>query len=180
MARARSVAGASGGVEPQVVDAVIGLGANLGDTQATLTSARLALQGLPETVLVRSSSLYRTAPVGFAEQPDFLNAVCWLKTGLSAPALAAELFALERALGRVRTALRDGPRVIDLDLLYYEGVMGGDPELHLPHPRLHERAFVLYPWAEIMPDFWVPGLGALSDLCARVRGQRAERLHLVW
>jgi len=180
MNRARSAVGASVGAEPRVVDAVVGLGANLGDAVATLTAARRALRALPETSLVRSSSLYRTAPVGFQDQPDFLNAVCWLKTALLAPVLAAELFALERALGRVRTAVRDGPRVIDLDLLYYEGVASDGPDLHLPHPRLHERAFVLYPWVEIMPDFTVPGHGALRDLCGQAQGQRVERLQTVW
>jgi len=178
--KARSAVGANAGAAPQVVDAVIGLGANLGDTVATLTAARRALGTLPQTALVRSSSLYRTAPVGFQDQPDFLNAVCWLQTSLPAAALATELFALEQVLGRVRTTERDGPRAIDLDLLYYEGMACDDPDMHIPHPRLHERAFVLYPWVEIMPDFTLPGHGALNDLCEQVQGQRVERLPTVW
>lgn len=162
------------------VDAIVGLGANQGDTVTTLGAARSALAGLAETVLWAYSSLYRTAPVGFQDQPDFLNAICWLKTELGPAALAQELFALEHALGRVRTGLKDGPRVIDLDLLYYEGVVSDAPHLHLPHPRLHERAFVLYPWAEIVPDMVVPSYGVVRELCQRVQGQRAERLAIAW
>lgn len=180
MGKRRSVPGVGDESAPQGVDVVVGLGANLGDTVSTLSAARRALAVLPGTRLIRASSLYRTAPVGGGVQPDFLNAACWLKTTLAATEWAAAVFALERGLGRVRTGVRDGPRVIDLDLLYYEGVEVAGPELFLPHPRLHERAFVLYPWIEIMPGFTVPGRGALVDLCQRVRGQRAERMEGAW
>ncbi len=163
-----------------MADAVVGLGANLGDPLATLSAARAALAVLSETTLVRCSSIYKTAPVGFLDQPDFLNAVCWLKTALTAERLAAELFALEGRLGRVRTDLRNGPRTVDLDLLFYEGVSCARPDLELPHPRLHERAFVLYPWLEIMPGFVLPEHGPLRELCRGVPGQRVERLEAVW
>lgn len=163
-----------------MADVVVGLGANLGDPLATLSAARSALGALNETTLVRCSSVYKTAPVGFLEQPDFLNAVCWLKTALTAECLASELFALEQRSGRVRSAPRNGPRTLDLDLLFYEGVTRADPHLELPHPRLHERAFVLYPWLEIMPGFVLPGHGSLKELCSGLPAQRVERLETVW
>ncbi len=180
MNEARNARAGAAGVAHPAHDAIVGLGANIGDPAARLSAARQALAALPDTVLMRASSLYRTAPVGYTEQPDFLNAVCWLKTDLAPAALAAALFALEQRLGRVRGALRDGPRVIDLDLLYYEGVESEGPNLRLPHPRLHERAFVLYPWAEILPDFRIPGQGVVRELCAGVEGQRVERLPGAW
>lgn len=172
-------AGGAGGAQP-AVDAIVGLGANLGEAAATLSAARRALAGVPETTLAACSSLYRTAPIGWEHQPDFLNAVCRLETALAPEVLADALFAIERRLGRVRSGLRNGPRAIDIDLLYYEGAVREDPALRLPHPRLQERAFVLYPWAEIMPAFRIPGLGALADLCRRVEGQRVERLEVQW
>ncbi|MHB1512446.1 MAG: 2-amino-4-hydroxy-6-hydroxymethyldihydropteridine diphosphokinase [Acidiferrobacter sp.] len=164
----------------QAAEAVVGLGANEGDTVATLSAARRALAELPATCLAATSSLYRTAPIGWTDQPDFLNAVCLLRTALAPEVLAEALFDLERTLGRVRVGVRNGPRVIDIDLLYYEGVTRDGPTLTLPHPRLHERAFVLYPWAEIVPGFRIPGLGALDDLRRAVQDQRAERLAIKW
>ena len=162
------------------VDAIVGLGGNLGETAATLSAARRALSGLAQTTLVAASSLYRTAPIGGRQQPDYLNAVCRLQTALTPEGLADGLFAIERRLGRVRTGVRNEPRAIDVDLLYYEGVTQKDPALSLPHPRLQERAFVLYPWMEIMPDFRIPGLGALADLARAVRDQQVERLDRRW
>ncbi len=162
------------------VDAVVGLGGNLGETAATLSAARQALSDLAQTTLVAASSLYRTAPIGGQRQPDYLNAVCRLRTALTPEGLADGLFAIERRLGRVRTGVRNEPRAIDVDLLYYEGVTQTDPVLSLPHPRLQERAFVLYPWMEIMPDFCIPGLGALADLARAVRDQQVERLDRRW
>lgn len=163
-----------------MADVVVGLGANLGDPLATLSAARTALEAFQETTLVRCSSIYKTAPVGVLDQPDFLNAVCWLQTALTATRMAAELFALEQRSGRVRSALRNGPRTLDLDLLFYEGVTCADPDLELPHPRLHERAFVLYPWLEIMPGFVLPGRGPLRELCRGLPEQRVERLETAW
>ena len=180
MGRARSAhASGAGGVRP-AVDAVVGLGGNLGETAATLSAARRALCGIAQTTLVAASSLYRTAPIGGQRQPDYLNAVCRLQTTLTPEGLADALFAIERRLGRVRTGVRNEPRAIDIDLLYYEGVVREGPALSLPHPRLQERAFVLYPWVEIMPDFRIPGLGALADLGQAVRDQRVERLDRQW
>ena len=162
------------------VDAIVGLGGNLADTAATLSAAREAISGLPQTTLVAASSLYQTAAIGGQRQPDYLNAVCRLQTALTPEGLADALFAIEKRLGRVRTGVRNEPRAIDIDLLYYEGVIREDPALRLPHPRLQERAFVLYPWVEIMPDFRIPGPGALADLGQAVRDQRVERLDRQW
>lgn len=180
MDKLRNAPGVDDESAPPGVDVIVGLGANLGDIIATLSAARRGLGALPGTSLIQASSLYRTAPVGREAQPDFVNAVCWLKTTRPAADWAAGMFALERGLGRVRTGPRDEPRVIDLDLLYYEGVVAEGPELSLPHPRLHQRAFVLYPWVEIMPGFVLPGRGALMDLCHRLRGQRIERMDVAW
>ncbi len=180
MGKPRSGRAGDAGGAPRALEAVVGLGANEGDTISALSAARRALAGLPATTLAASSSLYQTAPIGWEDQPDFLNAVCLLRTGLAPELLAEALFDLERVLGRVRTGVRNGPRAIDIDLLYYEGVVRDGPALTLPHPRLHERAFVLYPWAEIMPGFRIPGLGTLDDLCLGVQGQKVERLETKW
>lgn len=180
MGKPRSGRAGDAGDALPAAEAVVGLGANEGETIAALAAARHALAALPDTTLAAASSLYRTAPIGREDQPDFLNGVCLLKTRLAPEVLAQALFDLERTLGRVRTGVRNGPRVIDIDLLYYEGVVRDEPALTLPHPRLHERAFVLYPWAEIMPGFRIPGRGALSDLCRVVQDQRVERLETKW
>ena len=131
--------------------AYIGLGSNLGDRVATLREAVRRLAGLGRLVAV--SSLYDTAPVGYLEQPPFLNAVVALETELTPLMLLRELLAIERDLGRSRT-FRNAPRTLDLDLLLIDDIMLESAELTLPHPRLHERAFVLVPLAEIAPDAW--------------------------
>lgn len=131
--------------------AVLGLGGNLGDRAANLAAAVKALEHLPGTRVTGLSSLYETAPVGYADQPDFLNRVAVVETSLSPRALLGGCLGVEAALGRVR-GRRFGPRVVDIDLLLYEGVVSADPELTLPHPRMMERAFVLVPLAELFPD----------------------------
>jgi len=131
--------------------AYIGLGANLGDRMATLREAVRRLTGLGRLIVV--SSLYDTAPVGYLEQPPFLNAVVALETELTPLVLLRELLAIERDLGRTRT-FRNAPRTLDLDLLLIDDIMLESAELTLPHPRLHERAFVLVPLAEIAPGAW--------------------------
>jgi 2-amino-4-hydroxy-6-hydroxymethyldihydropteridine diphosphokinase len=157
------------------VHAFIALGSNLDDPVAQVSSAVAAIAHLPETRLTGCSSLYRTAPVGLTAQPDFINAVCAVETGLPAPDLMQALLAIERAHGRVR-AIPGGPRSLDLDLLLYGDAVIRAPGLTVPHPRLHERAFVLYPLAEIAPALVVPGRGRIADLLPGCAGQGIERL----
>ncbi len=154
--------------------AYIGLGANLGDARAALDSARAALDALPGTRLVSASSLYRSAPID-ARGPDFLNAVVRLETRLDAPALLAGLQGIEAAHGRERP-YRNAPRRLDLDLLLYGDAVIASPTLTVPHPRLHERAFVLVPLAELAPTLRLPGRGAIAALLPDVAGQRIDRL----
>ena len=153
----------------------IALGANLGDPVVTVTAAILALRGLPRTQFIAASSLYRTAPVGLRHQPNFINAVVELAADSSAPELLESLFALEERFGR-RRSVRNAPRTLDLDLLLYGDVVSADPQLTLPHPRLHERAFVLAPLAEIAPRLVIPGRGSIGDLLLRCADQRVEKL----
>jgi 2-amino-4-hydroxy-6-hydroxymethyldihydropteridine diphosphokinase len=158
------------------VRAWIGLGANLGDAAATLRAATVELATLPETGLVASSSLYRSAPVD-AVGPDFINAVVVLNTGLSAEQLLAALQAIELDHGRDRSpaALRNAARTLDLDLLLFGDRVFDTPHLTLPHPRLQLRAFVLLPLLEIDPGATAPGLGRLSNWLDGVRDQTIER-----
>lgn len=137
--------------------AVLGLGGNLGDRAENLRAALDALAHLPDTSVVAVSSLYETAPVGYADQPDFYNIVALVETALSPRALLGGCLGIEAALGRVRT-FRNAPRVVDIDLLLFEGVASDDPELILPHPRMMERAFVLVPLAELFPKNVVLGV----------------------
>jgi len=155
--------------------AYVALGANLDDPQATVRAALEALAALPQSRLVASSSLYRTAPVGLAGQPDFINAVAALDTALDADALLDELFAIERRFGRIR-AEKNGPRTLDLDLLLYDDLVRDTLHLHLPHPRLHLRAFVVAPLAEIAADCRIPGRGTVAAWLPAVANQRIERL----
>jgi 2-amino-4-hydroxy-6-hydroxymethyldihydropteridine diphosphokinase len=154
--------------------AYVGVGANLGDASAALLSAFDLLAQLPETALVRRSSVYRSEPVD-AAGPDFLNAVAALDTGLPAPALLQALHAIERRHGRERPYL-NAPRTLDLDLLLYGSLVLDTPELTLPHPRLHRRAFVLEPLAEIAPGLDLPGLGPLEPWRAAAMGQVVTKL----
>ena len=131
--------------------AAIGLGTNQGERLNNLRLALDALSLLPSTSVTDISPVYETEPVGYADQPDFLNAVCCVETELSPRALLGACLGIEAALGRIRT-FRNGPRVIDLDLLLYEGVTMQTDELTLPHPRMGERAFVLCPLADIFKD----------------------------
>lgn len=130
--------------------AVLGLGANLGDARATLRSAVDALGLLPHTTVTAVSSVYQTAPVGYTDQPDFHNIVVTVETALTPHALLGGCLGIEAALGRVRT-FRNAPRVVDVDLLLYEGYAEATEELTVPHPRMMERAFVLVPLSELFP-----------------------------
>lgn len=162
--------------EPPAVDAYIGLGSNLADPRRQLASALAALAQLPNTQLHAVSSFYGSAPVGIAEQPDFVNAVAHLRTTLAPMALLERLLAIEASQGRVR-AQRNGPRTLDLDLLAHGDTTCDEPRLTLPHPRMHERAFVLVPLAEIAPDFRLPGRGSAATLAASLgEAQRIEKL----
>lgn len=156
------------------VVAFVGLGANLGDSRATLQAAFEAIAAVPETTLTARSSLYRSEPVD-AIGPDFLNAAARIQTRLSAHALLRALQAIERAYGRERST-RNAPRTLDLDLLLYGGQTSDDPILQLPHPRLHQRAFVLQPLSEIAAGLVIDGHGAVADLLDRVSNQRVDRL----
>lgn len=154
----------------------IGLGSNLEAPIGQIRQAQRALEGLPGTRLRRQSGLYRSVPMGPPDQPDYINAVSELETGLAAGRLLDELQALERAQGRRRGAERWGPRTLDLDLLLYGAQRIDTPELQVPHPGLPERAFVLYPLAEIVPELDIPGLGPLRTLLARCPPEGLERL----
>lgn len=155
--------------------AYIALGANLGDPEATVRAAIDALAALPQTALTARSSLYRTAPLGLAGQPDFINAVVALDCALDPDALLDALFAIEQRFGRIR-AEKNGPRTLDLDLLLYDHLERHTEHLHLPHPRLHLRAFVVAPLFEIAPDCIIPGRGSVAAWLPAVASQRIERL----
>jgi 2-amino-4-hydroxy-6-hydroxymethyldihydropteridine diphosphokinase len=147
--------------------AYIALGSNLRDPAAQVKAGFEALAMLPDSRLAAVSSLYLTAPVGHLDQPDFVNAVALIETALAPRALLDELLAIERHFGRVRD-IPNGPRTLDLDILLYGDDVHDDEALTLPHPRMHERAFVLVPLAEIAPDGVIPGRGGVSALAARV------------
>ncbi|MEO7477968.1 MAG: 2-amino-4-hydroxy-6-hydroxymethyldihydropteridine diphosphokinase [Lysobacteraceae bacterium] len=155
------------------VRACIGLGGNLGDVAGTLEHALLALDALPATQLLRRSKLYRTPAWGMTAQPDFINAAALLRTSLPADALLAELLRIEREAGRNRDAQSErwGPRALDLDLLLYGDAVIAQAGLSVPHPHLHQRAFVLVPLAEIAADALVPGRGRVDELLAAVDAQ---------
>jgi 2-amino-4-hydroxy-6-hydroxymethyldihydropteridine diphosphokinase len=155
--------------------AYVALGANLGDPVATVRAAFAALTALPASRLVLSSSLYRTAPVGFAGQPDFVNAVAEVATGLEPEALLAALLTIEQDFGRLRGE-KNGPRTLDLDLLLYGERQMERPGLTLPHPRMHLRAFVLLPLAEIAPQLAIPGRGSVAAWLPAVANQGIVRL----
>ena len=156
--------------------AYVGLGSNLADPIIQVRTGMIALQELADTRVTRCSSLYRSAPVGIKEQPDFVNAVCGLRTRLRPEALLQGLLAIERRQGRERGGERGGPRTLDLDLLVYDQETRHTGDLILPHPRLHERAFVLYPLFEIDPEMVVPGRGRVADLIAACADQKVEKI----
>ena len=155
--------------------AYIALGANLADPVAQVHNAIAALRSLPQSQLLRCSSLYRTAPVGIHGQPDFINAVAALQTTLSPNELLAALFEVEARFGR-RRDFHHAPRTLDLDLLLYDDQIIDSPQLQLPHPRMHLRAFVMAPLTEIAPDCRLPGRGLAAAWLPAVSMQRIERL----
>lgn len=155
--------------------AYVALGSNLADPRAQVERAVAALAGLSQTSLTAHSRFYRTPPWGVLDQPDFVNAVARVETRLAPRAMLDALLALEARAGRVR-GVPNGPRTLDLDLLAYGDVVCDEPGLVLPHPRLHERAFVLLPLADVAPDLEVPGRGRVRDLLARVDTAGCEPL----
>jgi 2-amino-4-hydroxy-6-hydroxymethyldihydropteridine diphosphokinase len=155
--------------------AFIALGSNLADPALQVRRAFDALGAVPDSRLVAHSSLYRTAPVGYADQPDFINAVALIETGLPPRELLQALLDIEHAFGRVRE-FRNAPRVLDLDLLIYDDLIHHEHGLTVPHPRMHERAFVLAPLVEIVPDCIIPGRGPARDWLARCLDQGVRRI----
>ena len=155
--------------------AYVALGANLDDPVAQLTCAMASLGQLPQTTLIAASSLYRTAPVGVTGQPDYVNAVCALQTGLTPEALLDALLGIEAQFGR-RRDYHYAPRTLDLDLLLFDAATRDSPQLTLPHPRMHLRAFVLAPLVEIAPDCRIPGRGTAAAWLAAASMQRIEKI----
>ena len=152
-----------------MVRAFVGLGSNLGDREATLRAAVGRLGGLPATEVIGVSTFRDTEPVGYLDQPRFLNGVVELQTALSARELLASLLELERDFGRDRAASpHQGPRTLDLDLLVYGDQTIEESGLEVPHPRLHERTFVLEPLAELDSALVVPGRGSIQALLANL------------
>ena len=159
---------------PQTHFAVIALGSNLADPARQVRAALSALEAHPQIQIEKTSSLYLTAPVGYDNQPDFVNAVCSVRTSLDGVSLLAVLNRIEADFGRERT-FRNAPRTLDLDIIDFDGISSDDPHLTLPHPRAHERSFVMKPLAEILPDFVLGGHGQAADLAAAL-GEEGIRL----
>lgn len=143
--------------------AVIALGSNLQNPLQQVKTALNIIAAHPQIELLRVSSLYITAPVGYTEQPDFVNAVCMAATDLGGSALLSVLHGIESSFGRERS-FRNAPRTLDLDIIDYNGLSVESPGLILPHPRAHLRSFVMRPLAEIAPDFILGGYGSAADL----------------
>lgn len=154
--------------------AYVALGSNLGHPRQQVLEAMDTLARLPDTRVLRRSSLYRTPPWGVLEQPAFVNAAVQLDTALAPHALLDALLSIEQQAGRVR-AERNGPRTLDLDLLHVDGVQLDDARLALPHPRMAERAFVLLPLHDLAPDLLLPG-GTVARLLAGLDLAGCERL----
>ncbi|BEV70545.1 MULTISPECIES: 2-amino-4-hydroxy-6-hydroxymethyldihydropteridine diphosphokinase [unclassified Paludibacterium] len=155
--------------------AFVALGSNLQDPAQQIRAAFAALALLPATRLLQTSALYRTAPVGYLDQPDFINAVAELDTELTPLDLLHALLDIEAGFGRVRS-FRNAPRILDLDLLWMAGTTLETTELTLPHPRMHERAFVLLPLAELAADLSLGAHGLVGELAARLVPEGIERL----
>ena len=159
--------------EPSMI-AYIGIGANLGDARANVEDALARLAALPATTLLSRSSAYRSAPVD-ASGDDYINAVACIDTQLQAADLLAALHAIELSHGRERP-WRNAPRTLDLDILLYGDALIDSTALRVPHPRMHERAFVLAPLLEIAPDVIVPGRGPARQFVAAVAGQAISKI----
>jgi 2-amino-4-hydroxy-6-hydroxymethyldihydropteridine diphosphokinase len=159
---------------------VLALGSNLGDRQDILQGAVDAIVGLPGMRVTAVSPVYETVPVGGPAQPDYLNAIVLADAARPARELLDRLHEIEAAFDRVRV-VRWGPRTLDIDVVDFGGERSDDPELTLPHPRAHERAFVLGPWRDVDPDAALPGRGPVAELLAKAdrSGLRRSNLSLV-
>ncbi|MGC2458692.1 MAG: 2-amino-4-hydroxy-6-hydroxymethyldihydropteridine diphosphokinase [Gallionellaceae bacterium] len=153
----------------------VGLGSNLSDPRAQVLRAMQALGNLPHTTILAHSSLYRSAPIGFLQQPDFINAVVRLDTELAPKAMLDVLLELERNCGRTREFL-NAPRTLDLDILLYDNLQYHEHGLTIPHPQMHKRAFVLQPLLEIAPDCAIPGIGPAAEALLQCGSQTLERV----
>jgi len=158
--------------------ACIALGANIGDPLHQIEAGFAALAALPDTRLLVRSSLYRSAPVGYADQPDFINAVAIIETSLAPHVLLDALLNIERVNGRVRE-FANAPRTLDLDIVLYGDSVVHDPGLTIPHARMLERAFVMVPLAEVAPEMLVPGHGTVRELAARVDAGSVAQLQRI-
>jgi 2-amino-4-hydroxy-6-hydroxymethyldihydropteridine diphosphokinase len=158
-----------------VTVAYVGIGSNLEDPVRQVRDAFSELDRLPHTRVVKQSSLYRSAPLGHAAQPDFINAVARLETALPAEGLLAELQQIEARQGRSRS-FPNAPRTLDLDVLLFGELVLDSPELKIPHPRLQERAFVLRPLLEIAPEIEIPRRGPAKALLEACAGQEIQRI----
>lgn len=163
---------------PQIHFAVIALGSNLAEPARQVRAALSAMAAHPQIQIEKTSSLYVTAPVGYDDQPDFVNAVCSVRTSLDGVSLLAVLNRIEADFGRERT-FRNAPRTLDLDIIDFDGISSDDPHLTLPHPRAHERSFVMKPLAEILPDFVLGGHGRAADLAAALGDEGIRLLEAV-
>ena len=157
------------------VTAVVALGSNLEDPQAQVRRAFAEIAELPETWVAARSALYRTAPVGYADQPPFVNACAKVETRLGPRDLLEGLLAIEARHGRTR-GIPNGPRTLDLDIVLYGGATIDEPGLRVPHPRAHERAFVLAPLLDVWPEAKIPGRGTARELLAKAGAAGVERL----
>lgn len=156
--------------------AYVALGSNLHDPMAQITQCFADLARIPKTEVVARSSLYSSAPVGCGEQADFINAVAELSTDLTPQELLQELFEMEHRHGRQRRT-QNAPRTLDLDLLSFDQLISTEHHLTLPHPRMHERAFVLMPLCEIAPNYVIPGKGRASEYLLNCSAQTISRYH---
>jgi 2-amino-4-hydroxy-6-hydroxymethyldihydropteridine diphosphokinase len=154
--------------------AMIGLGSNMGHPVKHIQDALNKIAVLPNCLLAKTSAMYRSAPVGGIEQANFVNSVAEVETTLSPRELMARLLDIERQHHRVRST-RNGPRTLDLDILLFNDWRINEPDLVVPHPRAHERAFVLLPLVEIAPDISIPGAGSVKALLPTVSEQSVER-----
>ena len=155
--------------------AFVAIGSNLQDPVRQVNQAFELLKQLPETRVIKSSALYRTAPVGYENQPDFINAVVEVSTQLAPLDLMRALLQAEAEQGRERP-FPNAPRVLDLDLLLYDDCVMNTPELTLPHPGMYERGFVLMPLTEIAPDLQIAGKGAVTTLLAACADKDIKKL----
>lgn len=155
--------------------AFIGLGSNLQDPCSQLQRAFTKIADLPGTCLIACSSLYRSAPLGYVDQPEFVNAVAKIATTLTAQELLQALLQIEQQHGRERN-FRNAPRTLDLDVLLYGDMQLHDHGLTIPHPQMHLRAFVLQPLLDIAPDVEIPGIGKAANAYAECREQVLEKI----